>query len=157
MRKRILPEPQSEAVSADDAWLALEELADVEITSENPAHPIEAALIPGRAGGWRAATPGRQTIRLIFKQPQRLRRIRLRFFEPNDERTQEYVVRWSDDGGRSFREVVRQQWNFSPRGATSQTEDHEVELPRVTVLEASIVPDTSGGAAIASLGEFRVA
>jgi hypothetical protein len=66
-------------------------------------------------------------------------------------------VRWSDDGGRSFREVVRQQWNFSPRGATSQTEDHEVELPRVTVLEASIVPDTSGGAAIASLGEFRVA
>ncbi len=157
MRKRILPEPQHEAVSADDAWLPLEELADVEITSENPAYPIEAALIPGRDSGWRAATPGRQTIRLIFKQPQRLRRIRLRFFEPNDERTQEYVVRWSDDGGRSFREVVRQQWNFSPRGATSQTEEHEVELPRVTVLEVSVAPDTSGSSAVASLAEFRVA
>jgi hypothetical protein len=157
MLKRILPEPQNEAVSIDDAWLPLQELADVEITSENPAYPIEAALIPGRDKGWRAATPGRQTIRLIFKQPQRLRRIWLRFVEPHDERTQEYVVRWSDDGGRSFREVVRQQWNFSPRGATSQTEDHEVELPRVTVLEVSVVPDTSGGSAVASLAEFRVA
>jgi hypothetical protein len=157
MRKRILPKAEKESVSADDAWLPLEQVADVEISSESPAHPVEAALIPGRGSGWRAATPGGQTIRLVFKEPQHLRRIRLRFFEPNQERTQEYVVRWSDDGGRSFRDVVRQQWNFSPRGATSQTEDHYVELPRVTVLEVSIVPDTSGRSAVASLAELRVA
>src|SRR5688572_15051177 len=128
MRKRILPKTENEAVSAHDAWLPLEQVADVEITSESPGHPIEAALMPGRAPGWRAAEPGSQTIRLVFKEPQRLSRIWLRFIEPDHERTQQYVVRWSDNGGRSFRDVVRQQWNFSPRGATSQTEDHQVEL-----------------------------
>src|SRR5687768_7453400 len=126
MRKRILPKAENEALSAHDTWLPLEQVADVEISSESPAHPIEAALLPGRGSGWRAATPGSQTIRLVFKEPQRIRRIRLSFFEPDYERTQEYVVRSSDDGGRSFRDVVRQQWNFSPRGATSQTEDHQV-------------------------------
>ena len=73
------------------------------------------------------------------------------------ERTQEYVLRWSADGGQSFREIVRQQWNFSPQGATSQTQDYRVELPAVTVLELSIVPDTSGGAAVASLAQLRLA
>ncbi len=157
MRKRILPKVDNEAISSHDAWLPLEQVADVEITSESPAHPIEAALMPGRGSGWRAATPGSQTIRLVFKEPQAVRRLRLRFVEPDHERTQQYVVRWSDDGGRSFREVVRQQWNFSPSGATSQSEDHQVELPGVTVLEVTIVPNISGGSAVASLAELRIA
>jgi hypothetical protein len=72
-------------------------------------------------------------------------------------RTQEYVLRWSADGGRSFREIVRQQWNFSPQGTTSETEDHHIELPVVTVLELSIIPDISGGNAVASLAQLRLA
>ncbi len=129
----------------------------MEITSENAAHPIESALLPGRASGWRAAGPGKQTIRLLFAHPQRLRRIWLDFVEPHAERTQEYVLRWSSDGGESFREIVRQQWNFSPQGATCETEDHHVELPAVTVLEMNINPDTSGGNAVASLAQLRLA
>jgi nuclear transport factor 2 (NTF2) superfamily protein len=77
--------------------------------------------------------------------------------EPRTERTQEYVLRWSPDSGQSFREIARQQWNFSPQGATSETEDHHVELPAVTVLELSIIPDTSGGNAFASLAQLRLA
>ena len=73
------------------------------------------------------------------------------------ERMQEYVLRWSPDGGQSFREIVRQQWNFSPQGATSETEDHHVELSGVTVLELSITPDTSGQSAFASLAQLRIA
>jgi hypothetical protein len=93
----------------------------------------------------------------VFAHPQRLQRIWLNFVEPRTERTQEYVLRWSPDSGQSFREIVRQQWNFSPQGATSETEDHHVELPAVTVLELSILPDTSGGNAFASLAQLRLA
>jgi len=157
MRKRIITPVQQETASPDLEWLNIERLAEVEITSEDAAHPIESALLPVRASGWRAARPGKQTIRLLFDYPQRLQRIWLNFIETRTERTQEYVLRWSPDGGQSFREIVRQQWNFSPQSATSETEDLHVELPAVTVLELSIIPDISGGNAFASLAQLRLA
>ncbi len=157
MRKRIITPVQQETASPDLEWLNMQRLAEVEITSEDAAHPIESALLPVRASGWRAAGPGKQTIRLLFDYPQRLQRIWLNFVETRTERTQEYVLRWSPDGGQSFREIVRQQWNFSPQGATSETEDLHVELPAVTVLELSIIPDISGGNAFASLAQLRLA
>lgn len=157
MRKTIVTPAQKESATADQDWLNVEGLAEVEITSEDAAHPIESALVPGGAPGWRAAGPGKQTIRLVFTAPQRLRRIKLVFEETRAERTQEYDLRWSADGGKSFREIVRQQWNFSPQGATRQTEDHRVELSGVTALELNIVPDKSGGNALASLAQLRVA
>ena len=157
MRKRIIKQDQKAARSPGQEWLDVEGLAEVEITSEDVAHPIESALLPGRASGWRAAGPGQQTIRVLFNHPQRLRRIWMNFLEPGTERTQEYVLRWSPDSGQSFREIVRQQWNFSPQGTTSETEDYHVELPAVTVLELSIIPDISGGIAFASLAQLRLA
>jgi len=156
MRKRIIPAARSDAEPLDN-WLNLEELAEVEITSEDVAHPIEAALLPGQASGWRAAGTGTQTLRLLFSQPQALRRIWLHFVESGMQRTQEYVLRWSPDGGRTFHDVVRQQWNFSPEGATSELEDHRVELPAVTVLELTIHPDISNSVAVASLAAWRLA
>jgi hypothetical protein len=136
----------------------VEDVAEVELTSEDPAHPIEFALLPGKPGGWRAAEPGTQTIRLLFDHPQRLRWIRLDFLEAETDRTQEYVLRWSADGGQSFREIVRQQWNFSPTGATTETEDHRVELAGVTVLELTITPDIGGNkSARATLQRLRLA
>jgi hypothetical protein len=157
MRKRIIAPIQQETESPEQDWLKLEDLAEVEITSEDTAHPIESALLPGRASGWRAARPGKQMIRLLFANPQRLRRVWLNFVEPLTERTQEYVLRWSPDGGQSFREIVRQQWNFSPQGTTRETEDHHVELSAVTVLELSIIPDISGRDAFASVAQLRLA
>lgn len=157
MRKRIIAPPRQQSASADGDWLDMEDLAEVEITSEDAAHPIESALLPGASSGWRAAGPGRQTIRILFAHPQRLRRIWLSFVETGTARTQEYVLRWSADGGQSFREIVRQQWNFSPQGATSETEDHRVDLAALTVLELSIIPDMSGGQAFASLAQLRLA
>jgi hypothetical protein len=137
--------------------LNVEGLAEVEITSEDATHPIESALLPAGGSGWRAGGPGKQTIRLRFAHPQGLRRIRLNFVESVAQRTQEYVLRWSPDGGQSFREIVRQQWNFSPQGATSEAEDHRVELAGVTILELSITPDTSDPGAFASLAQLRIA
>ena len=158
MRKRIIPSAEEVTPTSGGDWLDLEAIAEVEITSEDPAHPVESALIPGgEASGWRALGPGEQVIRLLFTQPQPLHRIWLEFVEPTVERTQEFVLRWSPDRGQTLHEVVRQQWNFSPHGATRQTEDHRVELRGVTLLELRIVPDIGGGTAHASLAQLRIA
>lgn len=157
MRKRIITEVEQDTVSPDQDWLSLEEIAEVEITSEDPAHPIESALLPGRTTGWRAAEHGKQTIRLLFANPQRLKHIWLSFVEPHAERTQEYVLRWSPDGGESYQEIVRQQWNFNPQTSTDETEEHQVDLSGVTVLELSIIPDISGRNVFATLEQLRIA
>ena len=73
------------------------------------------------------------------------------------QRTQEYLLRWSGDAGQSFREIVRQQWNFSPEGSVTQTEEHRVDLSGVTVLELIITPDIGNEHALASLAELRIA
>jgi len=156
MRKRILDPVKPETKSSDHDWLNLEEIAEVEMTSEDPAHPIEHALTPDHTAGWRAATPGKQTIRLRFDSPQQIRRIQLRFEESRAERTQEYTLRWSKDEDETFAEIVRQQWNFSPLGAHSETEDHHVDLTGVTSLELNITPDIGGTRAYASLEAWRV-
>ena len=100
---------------------------------------------------------GVQTIRLIFDEPQKLRRILLVFKDTENSRTQEFVVRWSPDIEGSFREIVRQQWNFSPPDSVRETEDYAVELSEVKVLELVIVPDKNGGEVHASLVSLRVA
>ena len=157
MRKRqISPTPPSVPPSGQ-AWLDVEHTALVEVTSEEDGYPIEFALQETENRGWRAAKPGAQTIRLIFDEPQTLRRIWLIFENSENVRTQEFVLRWSSDNGNSFREIVRQQWNFSPPDSIREAEDYAVELSAVTALELIIVPDKSGGAARASLASLRVA
>ncbi len=154
MQKRIIK--HAEAAQAGGG-LNVEQLTEVEVTSEDPDAPVEGALVHGRSCGWRASEPGKQTLRLLFHAPQRLSRISLRFFELSDERTQEFVLRWSSGNGDSFHEIVRQRWNFSPRGSTEEIEEYTVELDRVLVLELVIVPDVSGGTAHAKLATLRLA
>jgi hypothetical protein len=155
MRKRLVTARTSETAPSG-GWLDLERTAVVEVTSENSDFPVESALASGGTRGWRAAMTGSQTIRLIFDQPQRLKRISLVFEEEQTTRTQEFVLRWSSDEGRSFREIVRQQWNFSPPNTVREIEEYQVELPDVTVLELIIVPHISGGTARASLKSLRL-
>jgi hypothetical protein len=156
MRKRLITPSPQDAAAHDEGRLDLDRLAVVEVTSEDKDYPVESALAAEEVRGWRAAASGTQTVRLIFDEPQRLTRIALVFEETEAERTQEFVLRWSGDGGRSFREVVRQQWNFSPANTTREIEEYHVELSEVTVLELVIVPDISRGAARASLKSLRV-
>jgi hypothetical protein len=157
MRKRLIAANRPASPPAPAEWLRLDEVAEVEISSEDAAYPIEGALVPGQNSGWRAAVPGSQTIRLLFASPQRVRRIQIDFVETSAQRTQEYLLRWSGDGGQSFHEIVRQQWNFSPQGASAESEDHRVDLAAVTVLELIITPDLGHGPAVASMARFRLA
>jgi hypothetical protein len=156
MRKRLSTPILQAATALNPGGLDLERAAVVEVTSEEKEYPVEFALISGEIRGWRAAESGSQTIRLIFDQAQSLRRISLVFEENETERTQEFVLRSSEDGGRSFREIVRQQWNFSPPNTIHEVEEYRVELSDVTVLELIVVPDISGGTARASLKSLRV-
>ena len=141
---------------SEPAWLDLERLARVEVSSEDPAHPVEEALRAGRPSGWRAGASGAQTLRLCFDEPQLLQRIRVHFEESQHERRQEFALRWSADG-TSFREIVRQQWNFSQPDSVREVEDYAVELSDVVVLELIIVPDKGNTEARASLQSLRLA
>jgi hypothetical protein len=157
MIKRIIGPNTEDIRSATEHWLNLDSLAQVEVTSEDSAHPIECGLLPKSESGWRAAQPGPQTVRLLFDHPQRIKHLHLEFHEHESARTQQFVLRWSSDGGRSYREIVRQQYNFSPPDTTDECEDYTVDLEAVTNLELNIVPDISGGDTRASLGQLCVA
>lgn len=156
MRKRIFTPTHQGIRPIAQGCLDLDRAASVEVTSEEKDYGIESALVWREAQGWRAASPGTQTIRVLFDQPQKIRRILLVFEENATARTQEFVLRWSPDSGRSFREIVRQQWNFSPPDTTREVEDYRVGISNVTILELVIVPDISRGVGHASLKSLRV-
>ena len=156
MRKRLITPSPAIVPPPDDDCLDLDRVASVDVTSEEKDYGIEGALVSEEKRGWRAADSGTQTIRLLFDEPQRLRRISLFFEENKLKRTQEFVLRCSSDGGRSFREIVRQQWNFSPPETNRESEEFQVDLSDVAVLELIIVPDISGGTARASLKSLRL-
>src|SRR2546427_8800918 len=157
MRKLIINRSSQSVSPANQNWLDLEPLAQVEITSEDAGHPIESALIPSGGPGWLAASPGEQVIRLLFDKPLNIRRIHLLFCEDQQKRTQEFVLRWSSNHGQSYRDIVHQQYNFSPLGATREMEDYRINLDGVTTLELRILPDIRGGSACGSLEELFLA
>ena len=132
-------------------------MATVEVTSEDPNFPIESVFSSDSGPGWRASNQGDQQIRLIFDQALPVRRIQLHFLEVEHERLQEFTLRWSAAEGGQSKEIVRQQWNFSPAGSTSELEDYEVNLDAVCALELVIRPDVTHNEALATLAAWRVA
>jgi len=157
MRKRIITQGATGIITPHEDWLDLENSAQAELTSEDASHPIESALTPGWGSGWRASEPGQQTVRLLFDKPLRVKHVHLVFHEAEQQRTQEFLLRWSSNSGRSCQEIVRQQYNFSPPDNIREIEDYEVDLVGLRVLEIIIFPDISGGCARASIAELRLA
>jgi hypothetical protein len=137
-----------------DGWLDLQQIASAEISSEDPSHPFENAL--QAEGGWRAADPGPQVIRLNFETPQSIRRIRVEFREEHRERAQEFAV-FATSAANQRLEIVRQQWTFSPTGSTSEVEDYSVDLPNILSLELEIDPGRHDKSAVATLESISVA
>ena len=154
MRKRHIAPGHHPVSASDQAWLDLERIASVEVTSEEPGYPIESAFSGENNRGWRAACPGTQIIR-VLDEPQTLRRISLAF-EDSEPRTQEFLLRWSRGVEHPFREIVRQQWNFSPPDSVREVENYSVGLREVTVLELIIEPDKGHNRARASLLSWRL-
>ncbi len=154
MKKSFIPRTGKEPELAH-LWLDIGTIADVEISSEDPNHPFENSL-KDEASAWRASTPGPQLVRLVFHEPQQIRRIHLEFYEPALERAQEFklLVRFSDG---SEKELVRQQWSFSPNGSTAEVEDYNVELHQVAAMELQIDPGRHEKQHVASLRSIAIA
>ena len=136
-------------------------LAQVAYSSEAPGHPVDHLFdgATGPAGSrWVAArTDQPQRLELAFDAPQRITRIRLEAAEDEAARTQEVGVRVSRDGGRTFAELRRQEYTFSPGGATYECEDWVVDLLGVTHLRLDVVPNLRGhgSASLVSLQLYR--
>jgi hypothetical protein len=156
MRKSI-KSSDTELAPEKASWLDVSAMARVEVTSEDSQYPIESAFAEGDQRGWRAAERGKQSIRLFFDEPKRIRRIWLRFIELHGERTQQFTLQWSKDKTDALRPLFQQQWNFSPSGSTRQIEDYQVELNGVWMLQLDIDPDIARGPAVATLASWRLA
>ena len=105
MRKRLITPAPETVRSRGEGWLDIDQAAIVEFTSEAEDYSVESAFVAGHSPGWRAGTPGSQTIRLVFDQPQKLRLISLVFEGNETARTQEFVLRWSPDHGTHIKRL----------------------------------------------------
>lgn len=146
LRKQILKATSSATTPTSDA-IDIIAVATVLVTSEHPGHPIDYAFDDSRGPGgsrWVAGEPGEQTVILAFDHPQAIRRVSLEVEEPEVACTQELQLAVSTDGGRTYRELLRQEYNFSPPGTTFEREDWAVNSDAVTHLRLVIRPDKGG-------------
>jgi hypothetical protein len=153
MRKHIL---QSKPVTAADSpkELDVKTLATVEVTSEATDHPVENAFDHQRGPSgtrWIASASGEQTLILAFDAPQDIDQVAIEIEETQAARTQELALAVSRDGGRTYRELLRQEFNFSPADTTFEREQWTIGIDQVTHLRLIIKPDKGGGPCRASL------
>ena len=150
IRKKVIGKRES----PEEGWLDLSQCAAFEVTSEESGSPLDNALSPDEKK-WIAATPGEQTIRITFDEPQNISKIFLLFEETANARSQEFALSWQQVGQPGWQEIVRQQFNFSPPGTTVERETFTVSLQRASALELVIKPERSGGGH-ASLTQLRI-
>ena len=146
LRKQIIRAPAMTLAPTPDE-IDIAAVATVLVTSEAPEHPVDFAFDHHRGPGgnrWIAGEPGEQTLILAFDAPQAIRRVALEVEEPEVARTQELQLAVSTDGGRTYREVLRQEYNFSPPGTTFEREDWAVPVEGITHLRLVIRPDKGG-------------
>ncbi len=156
MQKTIISDSETKSgLSPAGSWLDLEKIATAELSSEDGEHSFEHVLRPDTSNGWRASTPGPQIIRLCFKEAQVVRRIRLQFREERVDRTQEIAL-FATTQNLPGKELVRQQWVFSPRGATTEVEDYFFDLKGVLSIELQIDPGRHDKQAFATLESIQI-
>jgi hypothetical protein len=153
MRKQILKSDPTVA-APPPGELDIAAMATVLVTSEMATHPVENAFDSQRGPGgsrWIAETPGEQTLILAFDAPQSLHTVGVEIEETDETRTQELWLAASLDGGQTYRELLRQEFNFAPTGSTFEREEWNIRAEATTHLRLCIKPDKGGGPCRASL------
>ena len=118
--------------------------ADVTVSSEAPDHPVSHIFDAHRGPGgtqWVATESGDQHLVIAFHQPITIRRITVEIEEREAHRTQEMLASISSDGAMTYRDLRRQEFTFSPDGATWECEDWAVAEFHVTHLKLFVRPD----------------
>ena len=159
LRKQVVPKRCSESASFEGE-ISIADVATVQVTSEEADHPIDNAFDHNRGPGgsrWIADGPGEQTVILLFDSPQMIRKIGVEVEELAVSRTQELSVSVSSDGGRTYRELVRQEFNFSPSGTSFERELWSASAGAVTHLRLEIKPDKGGRVGRATLTSLTLA
>jgi hypothetical protein len=157
LRKQILGEPPRRWSTSDVKDIPA--LATVLITSEAPDHPIDHAFDSrgGRTGTrWMAAADGEQTVIVAFDTPQTIRQVIVEVEETSTSRTQVLSISVSEDGGQTFREQVRQEFNFSPPGTIFEREEWSIAAQAITHLRVVIQPDKGGARGRATLTTLAI-
>jgi hypothetical protein len=158
LRKRQLTADGAASASAAGE-LDIASCATIAFTSENPVHPVEHMLDGSSGSGATRWTSARadtiEQILMEFDKPQILSQLVYEVEEATRERTQEVRVEVSEDGGRTYRQILIQEYNFSPAGATFQHEQQRLNLRQVSHLRLTIVPNKNGSG-IATLTALRL-
>ena len=148
MLRKLIIKPHPATPDTTTGEIDIASVATVQVTSESPEHPIDHVFDEHRGPGgtrWIAGEPGEQTVILAFDTPQD--------DQPDlswKSRSRKSLARrnsslsFSCDGGRTYRELLRQEYNFSPAGTTFEREDWAVSAQGVTHLRLVIKPDKGG-------------
>ena len=129
-------------------------LALVEVSSEEERFPIDNAFDGQRGPGgscWMASEPGEQSVLLSFHKPQRLRALSIEIEEHRNTRMQHVRLLVSQDGGKTYEELLARDFTFSPYGQTFERETWDLSLEGVTHLLLRITPHKAQGSSRASL------
>jgi len=147
LRKRQL-EPAEARDARAEGDIDIGNCATIIYSSENPAHPVEHMLDrhqgPGATRWTSARSDVAEQIVLEFDKPQTISRLVYEVEETMRERTQEVRVEVSEDEGRTYCQVLVQEYTFSPVGATYQREEQRLNLRQISHLRLRIVPNKSG-------------
>lgn len=158
VRKLLLPEEHPQARDTAGS-IDIAACATILYSSEHPEHPIENLLDDhGGAGGTRWASARQnatEQIVIAFDTPRSISRLVYEVEEAQFERTQEIRVELSRDAGRTYQQVLVQEYTFSPQGATLQREDLRLDAEAVSQLRLTIMPHKSGNG-IATLTSLRL-
>ena len=133
--------------------------ATIAYTSEDTEHPIEHLFDDhqGMDGTYWASDRSDVAEQLVleFDRPQSVSRMIYEVKEDRLERTQEIRVEVSTDGGRNYRQLLVQEYCFSPRGATFQREDLRLSATELTHFRLTVIPN-KGGSGRATLTSLRL-
>jgi hypothetical protein len=144
MQRKLIMKRELATPDVTTGEIDIAEVATVLVTSEAPDHPIDLAFDYHRGPGgtrWIAGEMGEQSVLLAFDAPQTINQIILEVEELELPRTQELQLSLSCNGGRTYRELLRQEFNFSPDGTTFERENWTVSAQGVTHLQVVIKPD----------------
>ena len=158
LRKVIMTDEPASTIAAEPA-ICIPDRATIIVTSEAHDHPVE-HLFDGRNGPggsrWIAAATGDQTIILAFDNPLFIRMVVLEVEERNASRTQELTLAISRDGGRTYQELLRQEYTFSPSGSTFEREEWALHAPDTTHLRIWIRPDKGNKPSYATVTSLQL-
>lgn len=145
-KRQLKPDQAASAGAANEIDIA--NCATIAYSSEDPAHPVE-YLLDSRSGPgatrWCSARPDvTELLVLEFDRPQAISRLLYEVEEAERERTQEVQVEVSEDRGRTYRQILVQEYTFSPGGATYQREEQRLNVHQASHLRLTIVPNKNG-------------